>query len=154
MRTRRAQLTPDFVGAVNLAEVEFAIFPEVVDRAKKLLECFSPNFHVDENNFLDWQNQRDMRLSYLLDAMAKRLNTSIDQLDILSGGYAPKYWTDIDQEQQALRKLSISVLSGERPVSVVLANPPQPQTEATLENGENVDSSSDKFSSVQPLKGA
>jgi hypothetical protein len=50
--------------------------------------------------------------------MAKVLDYSLQQLDVLEGGYHPQGFVDIELEQQALRRELIQVFSGNRPLSV------------------------------------
>ena len=129
------QLSPDFVGAINLVEVEFAKVPKVAQSARAFLDLFNKSVPTDDETLRRHEVERDMRLTQMLDAMAKSLGLSIEQLDILSGGYAPIGWFNVENEQRAIRHLLGDLLMGKKtlPVRVVSEDetPPSEQAEAT-----------------------
>ena len=55
--------------------------------------------------------------------MARRLGIRVEQLDILEGVYHPRGFWQIEQEQQALRRLLLEIAAGQRAITVVLAPP-------------------------------
>jgi len=123
MRTRRMRTSPDFVGAVNLAEVEFAQHPEVVKLSRAYLDLFNRRIPTDEEGWPRFQAEADTILTRLLDAMAKYLGVPMEQVSIMSGGYAPRVWFDTEDEQRKLRLLLTETLTGNLPISVRIMPP-------------------------------
>ena len=61
-------------------------------------------------------------MAELLHKMAKMLDYDFDKTHINNATYAPVAHGDLEQQQQALRQLSIEVLQGSRTVSVLMVN--------------------------------
>jgi Family of unknown function (DUF6680) len=121
MRSRRNPIAPEFVGALNLIEVEFAGRTQVVEAWKALLENFSaplPTAQNDQNLFF---TRRGLLVARLLDAIAKAVGIRIEQLDIYSGGYTPVGWETAEMEQQSIKRFFIEILEGKRGFPVELA---------------------------------
>ncbi len=123
MRTRRMRTSPDFVGAVNLAEVEFAQHPEVIKLSRAYLDLFNRRIPTDEQEWPRFQAEADTILTRLLDAMAKCLGVPMEQVSIMSGGYAPRVWFDTEDEQRKLRLLLSETLTGNLPITVRIMSP-------------------------------
>lgn len=121
MRTRREVLSPDFVGALNLIEVEFHGEDAVIQAWKELLKIYNkvPAKEADEVQ-AELKAMDDRRVD-LLDAMAKSLKLEIQQLDILRGGYSPMAWSNDLEAQRLLRAVATDVFAGRRglPIHVV-----------------------------------
>lgn len=130
MRNRRSALSPEFVGALNLIEVEFFDAPTVISACKKLLEHFSSPQISDRNAQHLWlETSRRLQSEMLVD-MAKYLNMHIPALTIAVGGYSPIAHEELEIDQIAIRKLFVQIASGERAVPVQLVDrpfPPQPE---------------------------
>jgi hypothetical protein len=127
MRTRRAALSPDHIGALNLVEIEFADEPTVVRAWKELFTHFGTahGHRVDENiegltdqKEIERRNEafagrliqeRQRLLAKLLHAIAKVLGFKIEQLEIFEGGYTPQFWADIETEQAIIRKFVVDL---------------------------------------------
>ena len=73
---------------------------------------------------------RDMRLTALIDAIAKAVGIKVEQLDILEGNYVPKDWDDMEWEQTLARRGLIDVLYGKSSISVQPHDPQQEQSPA------------------------
>lgn len=108
MRTRRATLAVEHVGALNMIEIEFHDMPEVMAAFRELHN----HFHFSPPAPTDWWDKRSKLQTRLLSAMARKLGYDFEQLDVLEGGYTPTGWTNTEQEQEQLRKLLIELLSG------------------------------------------
>ncbi|MDS1135976.1 DUF6680 family protein [Nitratireductor indicus] len=142
MRTRRTPIAPDFVGALNLVEIEFQSDKPVLDAFKNLMRHFGTEHPrrqneqtggVDDAGEIKLRDERfDKRLwderaaliAKLLHSIAKALNFKIEQLEIFEGGYSPQGWQNIENEQWAVRRYIIDLALGRRVVPVALINIP------------------------------
>jgi hypothetical protein len=127
MRNRRDQLSADFVGALNLIEIEFATEPAVIDAWKALLKDFVNPWPSTPKDQEFRAENRNTLIVNLIAAIAKSLKIHIEQLDILKGGYVPQGWQWDAEDQRQLRNLVAEILEGKRglPVQAFVA-PPKP----------------------------
>jgi hypothetical protein len=121
MRSRLHPISPDFVGSFNLVPVYYHNDKKVMEKYRIVLDIFA-----DANwNNIEAQprlNQKVVEaIVQLLSKMSKSVRLPIEQLDILSGAYAPRGWADDEIEQRQLRSAMIEVLTGQRllPVKIV-----------------------------------
>lgn len=139
MRTRRAVLSQDHIGALNLVEIEFAEDQKVLTAWKALFTHFGTTQPrrdeekiegVTEKAEIDKRNEafgtrlveeRQRLLAKLLHAMAQVLGFKIEQLEIFEGGYTPQFWANIETEQDIIRKFVVDLAHGRRvlPMGVV-----------------------------------
>ena len=121
MRNRRDPMNPNFVGALNLIEVEFSKDKKVTKAWKDLFAEFNRAWPKEpsENERALLQQSRLEAQTRLLSAVAKNLGLSIEQLDI-HGGYSPRAWGDLEDEQAHIRQLVREVADGKRAVNVVV----------------------------------
>ncbi len=145
MRTRRAPISPEHVGALNLVEIEFHDAPHVISAWKALLQHFgtphsrhaneevtpeTPANEAMERNARFGQRifeERARLLSKLLHAMGASLGLKLEQLDIYEGGYTPEGWLAVEGEQAAARQMFAQIARGDRafPIEVTfISNPP------------------------------
>ena len=137
MRSRRTWLSPEYVGALNLVEVEFYDDQKVIAAWKELLKWFeavagAPN--PDERQ-MQRLNEEGQRLRVLLmDAIAHALKINIPQLDIFHGGYNPELHGQIENEQHSIRRLFADIANGKKAFPVLAftrgdlgRSPPPPQ---------------------------
>jgi hypothetical protein len=117
MATRRAQLTAEHVTALNLIEIDFQGKKEVLQAWKVYFENLCVDTKNESRRDRAWQ-ERPALLAKLLHAIAKVLGYSIEQLDIMAGGYTPQGFFDEAQAQRDLRALTAEVLSGKRPLII------------------------------------
>lgn len=138
MRTRRAALSSDHIGALNLVEIEYADEQPVLDAWKRLFEHFgTPQIRKDEEKIegvtdakeIDKRNEafssrlvqeRQRLLAKLLHAMAKVLGFKIEQLEIFEGGYTPQFWVNVENEQDAIRKFVVDLARGKNVVPMAV----------------------------------
>lgn len=133
MRARRSQTSQDFVGALNLVEVEFSKNARVVARAKDFIQLFNSKPPQDDAGWRQLEVDRDTRLARLLDAMGQSLGVSMEQVDIMTGGYAPQVWGNVEYEKQLIRRGLIRVLSGQGALPVEIQPPSEsPSAPASL----------------------
>tara|TARA_R110000787_G_scaffold44093_17_gene108110 strand:- start:1612 stop:2169 length:558 start_codon:yes stop_codon:yes gene_type:complete len=127
MRYRRTILSPEYVGALNLVEVEFNKYPEVLIRWRTLYEhLHSP---TDDKASFDvlraWNEKADRLHALLIHSIAKAANLPLEQLDIVAG-YAPKAWNENEDRQRLIQISLLQVLSGNKAIRVNSAEPLQP----------------------------
>lgn len=145
MRTRRAPISHDHVGALNLVEIEFANNAGVMTAFKNLISDFgathTPKPGEDERVFqARIYGNRQKLLARLLHAIAGDLDFKIEQLEIFEGGYTPQGWHDVDWEQTQARRYLVDLASRKAavPVAVIdLVRPPAASSDA--ESSETVD---------------
>ena len=120
MRYRRNPMTPNFVGALNLIEVEFYDDEKVIKAWKELLaefERIAPE-KLSEEQIAALYKKRYEAQTRLISAVAENLGQSIEQLDI-HGGYSPRAWDDLEAEQANIRQLVRGLADGSRALQVV-----------------------------------
>ena len=125
MRHRKTPLHVEFVGSLNLIEVEFADDEQVIENWKKLLVLFEKLATIPEEQFAEVSQEIFEAQTRLLDAIAKNLGLQIEQLDIQSGGYSPKGWFDLENEQTYIRQLVREIALGKRKLNVTVWDPPR-----------------------------
>ena len=123
MTTRATQLAPVHVEALNGIEIEFYA-KDGPD--KKVLDSWHEyinhlNRNTGEGEALNrWVERKSVLMVDLLYEMAKRLNYDIDKVAIQNNVYHPEGFVEIETEQHALRKASLAVFSGERPIQATV----------------------------------
>jgi hypothetical protein len=118
LRNRRSQLSADFVSGLNMVEVDFYNAPKVLAIHAELMKHFNTRT-ADQFTY-----ERSQRLvARLLYVMGQNLGYSMEQLDILEGGYVPQSMVDEQTEQALLRRSLLTVLTGQRPLPVTLQAP-------------------------------
>ncbi|WP_022719872.1 DUF6680 family protein [Rhodopseudomonas sp. B29] len=113
MRNRRMHLSPDYVNAFNLIEVEFQGVEPVERAFKDVFNHMSAS--VSQPDWFDKFRRLTTRLLY---AMGKNLGYEMEQLDVLEGGYNPTAFGQLEEEQATFRRLLIEVLQGKRSLPV------------------------------------
>lgn len=104
----------EHVGALNLVEVEFISYPDVVEAWKAYLDELGQEIPaIEEKERHDKAiSKREELLTLLIDKFSKVLGIKVTQLDILRGNYVPQGWHDAEWEQQLMRRGFINVLYG------------------------------------------
>jgi hypothetical protein len=138
MRTRRTPMYPEHVGALNLVEIEFAKDNNVISAWRNLFKHLGtqhprrPDEVVEVGADQQEAGARDHRyglrlylerqslLAKLLDAMAKALDFKIDQLEIFEGGYTPQGWSQIEDDQTAIRRFAAQLAAGQRALPIAV----------------------------------
>ncbi len=122
MGTRRAPLAAERVTALNLVEIEFYGVKPVETAYKAVINHMNVPKPIPDS----WGEENRKFITKLLYAMAQELGYKLEQLDVLDGGYHPQGISDIETEQQEVRRSIIDVLSGRRPLLVSPAAPTPP----------------------------
>ncbi len=111
MSHRAQRLSPSYVQALNLIDVEFtANTPEekaVRDAWKELYDLFA-NWKTTTNPD---DKSNDLNAG-LLAAMGKSLGYEFDKVQLKKGGYYPDFFSNVEIEQHALRKMFLELLDG------------------------------------------
>lgn len=124
MKTRRLRLSSEHVTALNLIEIEFYGEAEVKTARESYFENLAKKVPTDIKESDEHFAEQNRRLAKLLHAMGKTLNFSnLEQLDIMTGGYTPQGWADVEQQQHILRYLLIDMLNGNRGIPISPLNP-------------------------------
>lgn len=122
MSTRRTALSLEKVDALNMIEIEFYGVKSVQSAHRAVMA------HIDKPPTLPerWNAEHRALMTRLLSEIAEVLGYNLSQLDLMEGGYYPQELTDMELEQQELRRAMIEVLSGRRPLGVAAAAPAAP----------------------------
>ncbi|NTD93849.1 hypothetical protein G6M23_21190 [Agrobacterium tumefaciens] len=121
IRTRRTQLSYDFVAALNMVEIDFFNAPKVLTTHAELMR------HLGAKTDDSWLDRTQRLVARLLYAMGQDVGYTMEQLDILEGGYIPQAMVDDETEQQRLRRSLLALLSGAHPLPVTIQQPGQNQ---------------------------
>lgn len=111
MSNRATRLSPAYVQALNLIDIEFTADNENEKTVRRtwheLLDLFES--YKDTPNAFD--KVTDLTV-VMLEAMGKSLGYDFDRVSIKKGVYYPELHVDIEREQTALRKSLIELLDG------------------------------------------
>jgi len=127
MATRASILDGAHVQALNTIDVVFdgkSTKQEAIRRNwKQYLDHLNDKGYPLEH----WGTKRKELLVDLLDTMGQHLGFSFDKTHFKNQCYYPQRYDDLDAEQTALRRATLEVFSGNRPLTMWVANlPPQP----------------------------
>ena len=138
MRTRRTYMNPDHVAALNLVQLEFLNFENVLQAYKDYIKNLSEPVPAP-GPALDALVLRRQDLFFdLLHEIAKTVDCNIDKRDLERLAYVPQGWVNDETEVRLFRRALIELLHGQRPLPIVPFQPtpmppptplpPQPQT--------------------------
>lgn len=124
MRSRRFPVSADFVGGLNLIDVEFYDCPGVVRAWRAYLDNLSgPVSMGDQDNQRVGEIRNKLRTN-ILSEMTKVLRLPIPDLDIFGGGYGPQGWIDNETEASLARRFLADIAAGRRSIPIELRPPP------------------------------
>lgn len=141
MSTRRAQLTPEHVQALNLIEIEFSHSARVIAELKAYMALMEERvqplsrFERDEavkaahkQSDDDLIRRRRRAFGSLVQAIGKKIGRNVDRYDIVEGGYYPGGWGEAETLQlDNLRRINDILNWRERfPVHLWRMSPPVP----------------------------
>ena len=113
MRSRRSNLSPEYVAALNTVEIEFAGVESIENAQRQLFQHLS--LKPQPNDWIERLQRLQTRLLYTI---AKHLQFDFEQLDVLEGGYLPQAWGASEEEAQAIRTAALQVLQGARAIKI------------------------------------
>ena len=164
MATRRNRLSPEHVSSLNLVEIEFRDYPEVLRKWKDYFTdlCSVVPRQKDEELVGDPNEDRlreeryrkrisDNRtklLTQLLHEMAKALDYKIEALDIFEGGYSPEGWGYVEDQQEIMRRYFVELYFGQRALPVVVYNN-EPKTDQASDSN-NPESAAEQSAFIAP----
>lgn len=131
MSTRAATLAHNHVSALNMVGLEFhgKKFSKVINAWNMYLDHLNSYPNDDESRVSIWVEKKNDLLSDLLYEMGSSLGFEFDKVHIKKAGYIPKGYTDIEQEQNYIRRSTIEVLDGKRPIPLtILSYPSDPDS--------------------------
>ena len=115
MRNREERLSPEFVGALNLIEVEFHNHYSVIEAWRRYRDHMAVGLEAEYTE-KHYQEMDKLREELFLE-IARTFNVEVDRRDI-EDGYSPIGWEDKEKEEQHEKNLTLSILEGTRPLSV------------------------------------
>ncbi len=120
MRTRKQLLSWEHVQALNLVELEFIKYPDVITAWKNYLEKLSEPFPpiAEQEKCQQFQAKREKLLTLLIGEIAETLKIKIEKLEILEGNYVPQGWDDAEWEEILIRRALVQVLHGKSAILV------------------------------------
>ena len=130
MRTRRQTLHQDHVAALNLVEVEFENCPNVIREYRTYLKILEESVDdptgTDQDKHKLWADKTGRQLTRLISEIAKTVNVKKEQMEILEGGYSPRYYEDNEIRAQMIQNRLLDVLFGRYsfPVAITTMQPP------------------------------
>lgn len=137
MSTRATTLSPLHVEALNRIDIEFYKNKKVTDIWKSLLDNFG-NYPLD-SKAVDYQiklnscaERSNDLLADLLYEMGQSLGYAFDKVHLRRGVYFPKGHTDLELEQQIIRRTLLEILVGKKSLPVEFTNLPKKEEIKTL----------------------
>jgi hypothetical protein len=128
MATRAYTISWLHVEALNRIDLEFSGKDkderDVVDAWKQYLDLLNNSgIPIDQ-----WAVKRLELLVELLHKMALVLKYNFDKVSIKNSSYSPRAHGDLEAQQEALRRLTIEILEGKRPIPMLITNLPTRET--------------------------
>jgi hypothetical protein len=132
MRSRRSNLSPEYVAALNTVEVEFAGVKAVENAQRELLSHLNSNAQAQPMEWMDRVRRLQTRSLY---AIATYLGYEMEQLDVLEGGYVPTLWGTNEVHQQEITQALRELLAGTRTLKVEVAQNAAPTNVRPIAGG-------------------
>jgi len=125
MRTRRVTLSSEHVSALNTIQTEFHDDVKVIEAYKKYIENLSLPASPPEQITQKFMEDRRDVFNEMMFEIGRSLGFHFDKRDLAKYSYTPQGWVDTEAEQNAVRKLALELLLGQRglPVSPFQPNP-------------------------------
>ena len=133
MATRASTLAYQHVSALNLVGLEFhhKEFSKVISAWNVYLDHLNSFPKDDEARGKVWADKCNDLLSDLLYEMGASLGFEFDKVHIKKAGYIPKGYADAENELTYIRRATIDVLDGQRPIPLnIVAVPSDPEAAA------------------------
>jgi len=117
MATRGLVLAPDHVQALNLIDIEFygdRKYRRVLAAWRLYLDHLATDEPVDDAGWDRWNERRRDLLVDLIYEMGVSLKYNFDRVQLMRAFYSPKGHSQMEQEQNALRRGLVELLAGSR----------------------------------------
>lgn len=123
MRTRRNWANPEWVGALNLVQVEFAGNSQVITAFERLLDAYSnPGWSGNLQQVERALENAGMAANELLQRMATAVGVQLRGAD-LRRAYAPQTWATDEQRARELADSVAAIMQGRAAIRVLVENP-------------------------------
>ena len=124
MTSRKTPLSPERVTALNLVEIEFFRHARVLSKFRELLEIYNdlPRWESpDEATKQQTIEKVDDKSAELLGEIGRCLGYKLENLELLRGGYYPRAFSYVEQQQHSIREFLVALNEGRRslPIAVV-----------------------------------
>lgn len=138
MANRATILNPTYVQALNLIDIDFdsdSKMDKEVRTAWKVLLDHLGTMPVHNEAAIAAANERaiDLRVA-LMKKMAEALDYDFDEVQIKKGSYLPTGHSDLENEQNLLRRRLLEVLNGQRRIPVGVFQDTFPGINLSMEN--------------------
>ncbi len=128
MKSRRSPLSQDFVGGLNLIEIEFSSNQPVLSAWRALLTDFEQSAANSPAEDARMAKRRDHLRANLLVQMAKSLRFRIPDLEIVRGGYHPQGYVNAEQDQEIIRRFYVDIALGNKALPIInVSSVPSPK---------------------------
>ena len=117
MKTRRIALAAEHVMALNVIVIEFYGHQKINDAFKRYVENLGqrPREGEDAKTLV---KEREDRFFDLVHEIGAYLGFTLDKRDLEKFSYVPQGWNDAEAELIAIRRLTLEIMSGRRPLPV------------------------------------
>ena len=119
MRTRKTNMNPEHVGALNQIQLEFSNHPTVITAYRNYIANLSEVVPPPGNALDNFFARRSDLFFDLLHAVAVATGVLIDRHDLDRLAYMPFGWQTEQNEIQVFRTSLIEVLQGRKALNVV-----------------------------------
>ena len=139
MATRASTLDPFHVQALNSIDVIFTTRSAKEEAVRRQWKQYLD--HLNDKSYPppNWEPRRRELLVDLLDAMGRSLGFDFDKTHLKNQSYYPQGYGDLENEQGAVRKSALEILSGKRPLPMWVVNiPNQPVSPAPVAEAPSV----------------
>jgi hypothetical protein len=126
MRTRQVRVDPSHVWALNLVQLEFADYDDVLRAHRDYISTLSEAMPQPGPALDAFIARRTDRFFDLLHAIAKALGMNFDKRDLERVAYVPSGWVSEQDEIALFRRALIDVLLGRRALPVASFQPTPP----------------------------
>jgi hypothetical protein len=123
MRTRKTNMNPEHVGALNQIQLEFFNHPTVITAYRNYIANLSETVPPPGNALDNFMTRRSDRFFDLLHAVAAASEVLIDRHDLDRLAYMPFGWQTEQNEIQVFRTSLIEVLQGRKALNMVNVPP-------------------------------
>ncbi|VVE46386.1 DUF6680 family protein [Pandoraea soli] len=133
MATRQSRISMEHVRALNSIDLAFygrRVLGITMRRPKSqaVLDAWH-DYHAhlslseerrpkNDAEFRDWTGRGDELFTNLLERLAAATNFKFDRQQLKAGSYSPEAHGTVELEQQAVRKLALDVMSGQKPLAM------------------------------------
>lgn len=134
MATRRARLSPEHVRALNMIDLVFygqrvMGVQRRTTAEQRVLDCWKEyldhlNNRNDEEPIAQWVAKGDELFTNILHAISADIGYRFDRVQLKRGAYSPIAHGEIEEEQNELRKATLSLVTGKHALKMNVVGMP------------------------------